>query len=231
MSNGLTFMLNYTFSKELDDLAGNRYPGENYLEYSVGALDRKHVLTSTVVYRLPFGGGRKYNPSNSVARAIVSDWQVSGVFTAATAAPLSVAGTCNGGGIIDALLLPEPHSGVQWPCHAAEQAAYEGRCRTRASECGGVYKPGGLHLRKRSPHGSIRTSSHRTPRTSMPAFGARFRSLRKRVRLSVQADVFNLPNRPYFTAPNTTLSSTSYGTFTSQANQSRKWQFSARITF
>ena len=52
----------------MDDLAGNRYPGANYLEYSVGSLYRKHVLTSTVVYQLPFGAGRKFNPGNAVVQ-------------------------------------------------------------------------------------------------------------------------------------------------------------------
>lgn len=51
------------------------------------------------------------------------------------------------------------------------------------------------------------------------------------VRFSFQADAFNLPNRTYFAAPNTTLSSANFGFYTSQANQPRKLQFSGRITF
>jgi outer membrane receptor protein involved in Fe transport len=50
-------------------------------------------------------------------------------------------------------------------------------------------------------------------------------------RLTVQADAFNLLNKVYFGAPNTTLSSTSFGTYTTQGNLPRKFQFSARITF
>ncbi len=106
MSNGLTFMINYTFSKEMDDLAVVRYPGADYLEYSVGALDRKHVLTSTAVYQLPFGAGRKYNSDNLFVRGLISGWQLSGIFTAATGAPLSIAGTCTGGGVINASCYP-----------------------------------------------------------------------------------------------------------------------------
>jgi hypothetical protein len=51
------------------------------------------------------------------------------------------------------------------------------------------------------------------------------------LRFSLQADAFNISNSVYFSAPNTTLDSTSYGYLTAQANQPRKWQFSARLSF
>ena len=53
MSGGLTFMGNYTFSKEEDDLAGVRVPGQDNLEWSVGALDRKHVAQGTFDINCP----------------------------------------------------------------------------------------------------------------------------------------------------------------------------------
>jgi hypothetical protein len=112
ISNGLTFMVNYTLSKEEDDLAGVRVPGEDYLEYSVGALDRKHVLQSTFVYKLPFGAGRRFNTSNAVVDGIAGGWQIAGIFTANSGAPISVGGVCTGGGIIDASCYPNTVSGV-----------------------------------------------------------------------------------------------------------------------
>ena len=112
MTNGLAFMFNYTFSKEEDDLAGVRLPGADRLEYSVGALDRKHVVQSTVVYKLPFGPGQRFNPGNAIVSNIIGNWQLSGLFTANTGAPLSVGGTCTGGGIIDASCYPNYVAGV-----------------------------------------------------------------------------------------------------------------------
>lgn len=111
VSNGLTFMVNYTFSKEMDDLAGLRNPDALYLEYSVGALYRRHVVQSTVLYPLPFGKGRPFNPDNRVVRALLSDFQITGIFTGSSGAPLSFAATCNGGGIIDASCYPNLNSG------------------------------------------------------------------------------------------------------------------------
>ena len=91
----------------MDDLAGVCLPGADSLEYSVGSLDRKHVLASTVVYKLPFGPGQRFNPGNAIVSSIVGNWQLAGVFTANTGAPISVGGVCTGGGVIDASCYPE----------------------------------------------------------------------------------------------------------------------------
>ena len=48
-------MVNYTFSKELDDLAGVRDPNKDFLEKGPGAIDHPHVASATLVYQLPFG--------------------------------------------------------------------------------------------------------------------------------------------------------------------------------
>src|ERR1019366_1134123 len=99
-AHGLTFMVNYTFSKELDDLVGVRDPNKDFLEKGPGTIDHPTVASATFVYRLPFGKGRKL--SAGVLNPVVSNWQISGLFTYQGGAPLSITGTCTGGGIIDA---------------------------------------------------------------------------------------------------------------------------------
>jgi hypothetical protein len=229
ISNGLAFMLNYTFSKEEDDLAGVRYPGKDYLEYTVGGLDRKHVFTSTVVYRLPFGPGRRFNPGNYLARAAAEGWQVSGLFTEASGAPLSVGGTCTGGGIIDASCYPnltpgftgavtlgsKPHTIAQAGTPHLNVAAFTNPTPYTYGNAA-RNAPDGLF----APHVADIDAS---VRREFPIYEA--------VHLIFQGDVFNLPNRTYFAAPNTTLSSSNFGYFTSPSNQPRKFQFSARLTF
>ena len=42
-SHGLTFMINYTLSKELDDLAGVRDPNKDFLEKGPGTIDHPQV--------------------------------------------------------------------------------------------------------------------------------------------------------------------------------------------
>jgi hypothetical protein len=230
MANGLTFMINYTFSKEMDNLAGNRYPGANYLENSVGTLDRAHVLTSTAVYRLPFGPGRQINPDNLIVRSLVRDWQLSGIFTIGTSAPLSVTGTCTGGGIIDASCYPNYTSGFTGPVTLLGKPATQADAKNNPRINAAAFTNPALftygNAARTAPYGLY------APHVAdIDASVRREVPIREVVKLAVQADVFNLPNRAYFGAPNTTLSSTSFGTYTTQANQPRKWQFSARLTF
>ncbi len=84
MSRGLNFMVNYTFSKEMDNLATARLPGANYLEYGLGTIHHAHVLSTTFVYKLPFGAGHDLNSGNPMVRTLVSNWQMSGIFTGST---------------------------------------------------------------------------------------------------------------------------------------------------
>jgi hypothetical protein len=46
-----------------------------------------------------------------------------------------------------------------------------------------------------------------------------------------QADAFNVTNSVFFGAPGTNPDQASFGTLTTQANQPRKLQLTARITF
>jgi hypothetical protein len=56
-------------------------------------------------------------------------------------------------------------------------------------------------------------------------------AIRQSLKLSVQADAFNLTNSVYFSAPNAAVGGASFGEYSAQANQPRKMQFSARLTF
>jgi hypothetical protein len=56
-------------------------------------------------------------------------------------------------------------------------------------------------------------------------------AIRENVKLVVQADAFNVNNAVRFGAPGVNPDQASFGTLTSQANQPRRLQFNARITF
>jgi hypothetical protein len=230
MTSGLTFMINYTFSKEMDDLAGVRLPGADYLENSVGTIDHKNVVTSTVVYRLPFGAGHSLSSSNAVLRGAISNWQISGIYQFATGAPLSIGGTCTGGGIIDASCYPNytpGFTGNVWqngkPTTAA--AASTTHFLNKAAFTDPPAYAYGNAARNApddlfAPHTQDIDVS---VRREVPIHDS--------LKLAIQADAFNVVNAVYFGAPNTTLDSTSFGYLTTQANQPRKLQFSARLTF
>jgi hypothetical protein len=229
LSSGLTFMFNYTYSKELDDLVGVRDPNKDFLEKGPGIIDHPTVVAATFLYQLPLGAGHKFNSSSQVLSAIISHWQFSGIFTYGGGAPLTITGTCTGGGIIDASCYPNYNtsfSGSVWQngtpgtgnittTSYLNKAAF---VDPAAYTAGDIARSAPLGLF--APHNADVDISVR-----------REFVFRERVRLAFQADAFNINNAVHFAAPGLGIDSATFGIFTSMANQPRKLQFSARLSF
>jgi hypothetical protein len=228
-AHGLSVMVNYTFSKELDDLAGVRDPNKDFLEKGPGAIDHPHVAQATFVYQLPFGAGHNLNSGSKAVSGILSHWQLSGLFTFTTGAPLSITGTCTGGGIIDASCYPNYNpsfSGSVWQNGTPgtgnlATTAYLNKAAfvdPPAYTAGNIARSAPLGLF--APHNADFDMSVR-----------REFVIREKARLAFQADAFNINNAVHFAAPGTGIDSATFGIFSSMANQPRKLQFSARLSF
>ena len=104
-SHGLSFDLNYTFSKSLDNLGAVQNSASTYqtsfntnLQYGPSLFDRTHIFNGIYNYDLPAGKGHKFNLGNSFLDKIIAGWYTSGVFRAATGVPRGVfAGNFGGG--------------------------------------------------------------------------------------------------------------------------------------
>jgi hypothetical protein len=233
LSGGLSASLGYTFSKELDDLLTTpRDPFDWAEEKARGSIDHTNVFLGVVSYQLPFGAGRRLNPGNAVARAVVSGWTLSGIETYTTGAPLVLAATgCNAGGILGS-------------CFPNYNPAFTGDVRIN-----GNFGDGNVY------GGSPTSYLDRTAFVDPPAyaFGSAPRSapfgltapavmdtdisvrrtfaFKEKVKLSIEASAFNVFNQVCFAAPGMNPDQASFGTLTSQANQPRKLQLDARISF
>jgi Carboxypeptidase regulatory-like domain/TonB dependent receptor len=86
LAHGLTFNLNYTYSKALGTINGFRsaYVGEK----SLSTTDQPHVLNSFYSYELPFGKGKTFDSGNTFVNALIGGWSLSGVTRAASGTPL-----------------------------------------------------------------------------------------------------------------------------------------------
>jgi hypothetical protein len=227
-SHGLTFMINYTWSKELDDLAGARDPNKDYLERGPGSIDHPDVASATFVYQLPFGEGKKWNSGNKVLSSAMSHWQFSGIFTFQSGAPLSIGGTCTSGGILGTCF-PNYNTSFSGPIWINGTPGVGNLATTPYLNKAAFVDPAAYTV------GDIARSapfSLYAPHTADFDLSVRreFRVV-ERVRLAFQADAFNLNNAVHFGAPGTNIDSASFGIFSSQANQPRKLQFSARVSF
>jgi hypothetical protein len=105
VSQGLTLLASYTFSKFIDNVGGpNNWANasanfsENIrnsynlaAEKSVDATDTPHSFVLSYVYELPVGKGKKFGSGmNGVVNAVVGGWQTSGTLTIKEGFPLTV---------------------------------------------------------------------------------------------------------------------------------------------
>ena len=91
-------MLNYTYSKAIDDIGTFRVNDNNRLDRSLSTTDQPQNLTGTAVYQSPYGKGKK-GSENFLVRALISDWNVSSIVTYHSGLPVAFTAT------VDALVL------------------------------------------------------------------------------------------------------------------------------
>jgi hypothetical protein len=105
-SNGIQFLLSYTWSKYLTDSEGpegwtngqaqsvqNWYDAS--LEKSVMSDDIPRSLVASYIYELPVGNGRHFAPSSKVVDAVIGGWQVAGISSFKDGFPLAITNATN----------------------------------------------------------------------------------------------------------------------------------------
>lgn len=229
LSDGLTFMFNYAYSKELDDLAAARDPNKNFLEKAPGSIDRTQVVSATFVYMLPFGAGHKLNSGSRVLSGAMSHWQFSGIFTYASGLPLTITGSCTGGGIIDSACYPNyapGFSGSVWQngTPGTGNITTTSYLNKAAFVDAPAYTAG--NIARAAPFGLYAPYNADVDLSVRREF-----VVREKIHVALQCDAFNVNNGVHFAAPGTAIDSASFGIFTAMANQPRKLQFSGRVTF
>jgi hypothetical protein len=107
-SNGLQFLVTYTWSKSIDDASASddsfvflgggttggstlnvQNPYDLGAERAVSVFDIPHIFQASFVYELPVGRGRKFgNEMHPVLDAVVGGWQVNGILRINSGRPL-----------------------------------------------------------------------------------------------------------------------------------------------
>ncbi len=120
-SNGLEFLVNYTWSKSIDDsstsddnvtwtgsFSSQQDPNKPWLERSLSTFDIPSVLKFSYSYNLPFGRGKAFfGNMPRVLDAFIGGWRTNGIWQIASGRPLTLA--VAGGGT------PIPTYGAQRP--------------------------------------------------------------------------------------------------------------------
>lgn len=247
--HGLSYTLNYTFAKSIDDISGSRSGyaiPDNVIDGGHGTVEANRidrtVSSSNIpnnlhifgVYALPIGGRGQLGGNHFLVRALAGGWKLSFIFNKTDGAPLSISGNA----------CQTPGS-----CYPSYNPAFTGKVRINGGYGKGVTATTVNSVSYLDPNAFIAT-----PGNGGYNFGNADRSapyhlynigtydldsgikrefpVWERVKFIFQADAFNVTNHTQFGGIGTSLSSLSaFGKVTSQNNGSRDWQFAGKFNF
>lgn len=223
-TSGLTYTVNYTWSKTIDVGCDGYFGAEGCFirnpynpkaDRSVAGFDLPQMVTANATYPLPFGRGQRFQTGNRFADSIVGGWQINAIATLTSGTPFTVsysgdeANTGNNYQGVDQI--GNPHVG-----HATISKWFN----TGAYEAPAQYTYGDV------PRNTLRSDWYRDVDASV------FRKFNfKRVQAEFRAEAFNLTNTTVWGAPGSTLNSTTFGQVSSTASTQRELQLAAKIYF
>jgi hypothetical protein len=207
--------VSYTYAKNMEATsflnAGD--PGVNR---SISALDRPHRLNIHGIFELPFGRGRMFG--SSIPKAldyVVGGWQLTNIFTYQTGAPLGFGNVIFNGNLHDIPLSSSERSVNRWfntsagfVTATAQQLA--SNVRTFPKALAGVRGDG---------------------QTAWNLSLVKNMKFKERFNLEFRLEGYDIMNHPNFSDPNTTVTSSAFGTVTGQAGLSREFQGAVRLSF
>jgi hypothetical protein len=233
-SNGLNFLMNFTWAKFLDDVEGGNElaggDGSGYTHIELRRLDKSYSgsdirlrYVGSTVYELPVGKGRHWTIANPVLNAIAGGWGVSVIAELRTGPPW---------GAIEQTNLTNTYSSSQRPNLLRDPNISSSR--TRAAMLAQFFDTSAFQ----APGAGIFGNAPREPGFG-PGFVGIDASLHKRfpiregMGLQFRGDFYNLPNRPNFANPAATRGRADFGTISSIApgTNGRLIQLGMRLEF
>jgi Carboxypeptidase regulatory-like domain len=219
MTNGLTFLAAYTWSKSLDNATNS--PQDYYnlsAEKGLSAFDVRHRFVASPVYRLPFGRGGRYWTDGKTAQ-IIGGWELAANIALQTGTPVTPvlgANLSNNGKTTGDRpnVIGNPNNGPKSVAPGSTWANVKAFALPTASTYGNA------------PRGSIASPAYRNADLNV----ARTFTLPHEMDLQFRAEFFNVFNHPNFGLPNVTFGTTSFGTISS-ALDPRDTQFALKLNF
>lgn len=230
--HGLTFNVNYTYSKALGTINGARTAYRQ--ERTLSTTDQPHVFNAFYSYDLPFGKGRMLDSGNGVVNAIIGGWTLSGMTRFATGTPLSVTATCT---------LPFAVT----TCYARINPNFTGEVRINGDYgSGNVLGIAANQTKYIDPAAFLQPTAftygdaaptapyglRNPPLINQDLSISRKFAITERWAIEAGVDGFNIFNAPRFGGINTNISNAAtFGTVSSQANFPRVFQGKLRVIF
>jgi len=232
--NGLSFMVSYTFGKQIDDMDGlqsytGTVDGGNVQDWdnpkgerAVAIWDVAHNLNANWIYELPIGKGKPF-VNHGWASNVIGGWQVNGVANFRTGVPLQV--TTNNNQLYN-------NGGTQRVNRVSGVSPYEhGPMFTRINQ---YFNSAAFVNPPAFTYGntSRNLAYLRGPGQANWDFSVfRKYAVTDRVTAELRGEAFNAFNRVEFGLPDTTEGDGTTGQIFSQANDPRILQVALKILF
>ena len=246
-SNGLTFLIAYTFSKNLTNAdSANQFASNgpqndyaNKLAKSLSGADRPHVLAASYLYELPIGRGKRFLNQAGLVDKVVGGWELTGILQYNSGPPLNFGADCPSLGPV-----------------------FAGHCYPNFTRSDNFYGPGksspdpnngkpylladGFSVPGPYQYGNVpRNTNLRLPlfRNENLALLKNTRLFGEKLNVQFRAETFNTFNRVIFNGPDTFVGqydpskpgninrNDHFGFYSGQANTSRILQLGLKVIF
>ncbi len=230
-SRGLTFLSSFAWGKSIDNGSGIRTsdgdsltPSNNYnleLERGLSAFDFRRRWTSSWLWELPVGKGKRFLSGGGIADFVLGGWQFGGILTLQDGFPFTV--LCGPGNI-------QNGGGVCYPDSTGANPNLPRSEQTRTR-----FFNADAYVDRIPPSGPFRYGT--TARNSVigPGIISFDASLNKKFNLTeskfleFRTEVFNLPNHPIWNPPGNQLRTPNFGVINSTKIDSRQLQFALKL--
>ncbi len=231
-SNGLYLLNSFTWSKAIDNAAGHLETANgdnsrvNYRnlasEKGTGAYDQPFNNTTTVVWELPYGHGRRFGSGvPGAVNAVLGGWRLTGINTMTSGQPVNITYT-----------VPAASQASSYPSYRPN------------------YVGGDIYAANRSANLWLNPAAFAVPSTSV-LFGSAGRNIartesifnfdlglhkefpliREDWRLQFRSEFFNLFNTTNLGSPASNISNGNFGQITSLSSPARQIQFALKLVF
>jgi hypothetical protein len=220
MSRGLLVAGSYVWSKAEEEGEAHQNSYDVAASRSVASYDIPHRIIVSALYEVPFGHTRRFGAhAPDWLDGVIGGWQVNGIVTVQSGTPLTISASntaglfnpvtrANWNGKDPVLDTPAVDRLQKW----FDTLAFSQPAPFTFGNAGATFP-------------MLRTHDVRNVDLSL----FKHFTIARGMRLQARIETFNVLNRVQFGSPNTSVSSTSFGVVTSQANTPRQIQFGVKV--
>lgn len=219
LSRGFQIDGNYTWAKNIEEGLTHQDSYNIRGDRGLSTIDVAHRFVISYLYELPFGKGRAFwSGAPGVVNALIGGWQFNGITTFQSGTPLTITAN-NTAGIFNPLTRPNTNG---------RDPRLDGKVDERLNRYfdTSVYtQPAAFTFGNVGPTVNIRNDGVKNFDLSLFKQFAPIEWLRVQFRV----EALNAFNTPRFGSPSTSVTSTTFGQITSQANSPRQLQFGLKL--